>query len=1683
MPRGSPTTRQQQAVDSEDAADDQLYETIPISFSLDSFPGLLFASSFMTPPLVMNSSGQQIGSSPSQIADAPFPLDGVGGGGSSAFITQSMGVMDGASAQPGSARSLKAQASSMSGSTFGAAAETMPISLEQLKNTYRNWNKEFQSLLLRLKVHENAMRIAAAAVPVPVVTVPGGGVVPAGAAAAATSLSSAPPPVPQLSSGIFSPDDDKSDDDESDAPDLLESVVVSQGSFQIGSLAAGGVTPARRIGGPTSSKAAEQLMDFMAEFESEIAEGVAAILESRTDSTKPFVHPMFECDHMYKHRGVVYNFFAQDRNILDYFGSVENACKVLSCEIRTLRHLVQVQTVKSTVGLPLVGLVKLQGYSVMAWANNEAFHEENVLAGPAGPPAQPQSTVAGLALAVQHGAGTLPTGIRVMTKHHMRSAIDSLCEESLHIPHDRNHFHVSASHRTVHKHTPVVGQCEMIVVHSEDEDKLYAYNVWKLLPPIDVPRTSTSLQIVSPRSSAGTVEAPATGNVRNRYHFINKKCEQYVMFLPQALSRMHEAAKRGGEDLFVGRLAYSSLDTDGGHAEASRRATIWLMQNQIPLAATELLDLSEGARRDRPLNGAAVKAVMHAHGVNTRFLSAVFKCIVSLIEDRAKEDKKKISSSSDSPAGLRRQSSNNNNNASMFPSVPAGPAGAGPAAKKDPMTTPKKQGSIVGRKSQSKIKLTASNQQKEADVRQISTVENNIALHLIRVEAVARSFRVVLNEHLRAIQEARFLLAAGRSRGRRATGALTTLVPHPPPQPLATDHMAMSAVGHNRSMSLVQSMRTAAQEIAVTSVTTRLAQSLRNLDVVLNRRAAESGLRLDIGSTARSLVQMKFQIESQSSDYLVDLNERFDRENPSLSTEDEEKRKVADLLSHLLSEDKGGALFWDQCLFAEIWLKFGFLGARNDLRFVNKTALLKRVCELCNLRLAQIDLSDPQNIVVSRDAVKMIGPLVKLIAPSARVTELSAGRYSVVHMKKKHPAESLNTFDGQELHILRELKDIERSFRAEEKKKKGMTEAQAKLHVPLLAKLERLYQYRGEERRGDHELTLLQTSHCNLVLFYSELWRMWERFGLDGVLYVTCPSCGILYNSTISRFHKCDVKSQWSRKIATEVLPLGLADAKLPNSSLSASSEMSPFFCARFARLGMTHGCWRPSGSLPDEHLLISLPFSRTIVALELQGGDGKFLSCFQLQYSSDGKSYSTYTQQYRHRDSAKPESISSLMSCSPRREKRPSEVLHEATSNRAEANTMIASDYSAFVRQGYMAANSDDTHIARIDLVEPFKAQFVKIIVGNENKATAALRLELFYESHPSTGGNAGREGQSERVAPHHVVWDGLVDSGDANGNTSTVIIGVATKQVKRMELAERELQMLKALDEMASSIMDVPHLRLSVKPMNVADGSAQNDFVMLIRTSSEYPSIIQRHIALLQSWGPERANDIQVMVYELLRYRLAEIRLLHDKGRAAEARNQMSNYMLELGAALGPLGTKTTLIAPIMVLTRDVLAALSALSSFLDAFFQVARWAAKCRHKLLAYILSVLIDSAAASPNSADRVRVSEMCTELMNDDSIQLAAQLDVVFLTSSTSGHSQTRRKLDDDEDDNNEDGRKLTPNRARRLQHASAAQELLKRFPISPLAGAVFDQMKARAALMEVKGSSTRPPDMTYPDWA
>jgi hypothetical protein len=1720
---GSPTTTTAAGHDERVA-----YESVPVTFGVESFPALFFAGAFMAPPMTTTSAGSMVAASTSVdgfSASSPTELA------SDVFITQSIGD----SANFGSARSLMATANSATSMSGAVSGSDMPITLEQLRNTHRAWNTEFQMLLSSVKHQENQMKIALAAASTAVAPSTAGPPGGSGVAPSATGRLTPSQLVSSLS-GPF-PSDCASDDglENDNDTELLETGTF--GTFQLSTLPGSlGAQAALRGKVGASCKAAEQLMDFMSAFESEVADSTAAIIESRADPSKPLIHHMLESDHMYRHRGVCYNFFAQDRNVVNYFGSVENACKAMSCEVRTYRHLVQSLTIKSQCGIPLVALVRLQGISVLAWAHNSCYHESHVVAGPSAVTVGPNRS------------------IRVIKHTHLREAVSNMCDEALGVQPEHSHIFVSEFHKTTHKNFPVVGSPELMVVHDVGDEgessggggKLYLYNVWKLLPPVDVPRTSTSLQIVSPRSSHGQVETPATGNVRNRYHFVNRRCEQYVMFLPQALKLMQLGAARGTGPLTmpVSPLAFSSLDRSNVGAEGSRIATEWLMATQVPLAATELLDLSEEARRDKPLSCSTIKSVMHEHGVNLRFLSAVFKCIVSLIEARAKSPLNGTAGSASdsfSPEGMRRQSTRNNSSFSggggaasgQLPGSPLGPAkdkkdGTGATAAAN--STPKKQPSMIRKQEKKKSVggLQRGRQESaEHNRRQISTLENNIALHLIRVEAVARSFRVVLNEHLRAIQEARYLIAAGRNRSanggvpdrsmRLHAGAtvpgslsLTTLIPHPPGS--SGGYSADSPQANPPTPSAKQSqsamMLRNQQELAATSVTSRLAQSLRNLDTVLSKRAAEAGLRMDLGSTARSLIHVKFRVESESSHYLVDPNERFDRENPSLSMDDEEKTKVAELLSLLLSEDKGGALFWDHCMFAEIWLKFGFLGARNDLRFVGKAALLKRVCELCNLRVSDVDLSDMTNIVIHRDAIRLVGPVSKLIYPSARIQELSAGRYSVVSLSPRPEVESLNTFDAQESHVLKQLAQIEEKYRFEDqKKKKGIVEAQAKQMIPLLAKLERLYQYRGEERRGDHELAALQGAHCRLVMFYSELRRLWERFDFDGVLYVTCPSCSILYNSTITKNHKCDVKIPWTRKVAVEVLPLGMADGKLLNSCLSASSEIAPHSCARFARLGFKNGCWRPGGKSPDEHLLISLPFVRTLVYMDIQGsgqGDGKFLSCLQIQYSADGKNFATYTAPYRHRDFAHGEIITTVsptrnrgdaVPSSPRSRKRTprkiaaaaqwnqfdmgqpespvggkaSALLSESKSGKFESNDPLL-DAKTFIRQGYILGNSDDSHITRIEFEEPIKAQYFRIVVGNEDKQSAALRMEAYYESHPPTGGNPGREGQSERVVPHHVMWDAVVDG-----------------QFTRLELAKKELEILKALDETAAAIIDAPHVYLAAgrsrqnKPRSHANNISSStgpsceavaaDFISLVRPSTEYPALLQRHIHLLQQWGPERRNDIQVSVYELLRYRLAEILLKHERGRSGEARAQMSNYMTSLMTNLGSLGTRTTLVAPVMVLTRDVLTALGLLSSFLDTFYQVVLWAARFRHCLLPYILSVLIDAAAASPDPKDKLRVADMCTALLADESLQLAAQLEIVNLVgseeTSDSDHHQSHH--------NYHLGDEAT-------RHGGTVA-MLRQFPISLRARTVFQQMLARSAIMELHGStSSRPAEMSYPDW-
>jgi hypothetical protein len=258
------------------------------------------------------------------------------------------------------------------------------------------------------------------------------------------------------------------------------------------------------------------------------------------------------------------------------------------------------------------------------------------------------------------------------------------------------------------------------------------------------------------------------------------------------------------------------------------------------------------------------------------------------------------------------------------------------------------------------------------------------------------------------------------------------------------------------------------------------------------------------------------------------------------------------------------------------------------------------------------------------------------------------------------------------------------------------------------------------------------------------------------------------------------------------------------------------------------------------------------------------------------------------------------------------------------------------------------------------------------------------------------------------------------------------------------------------------------------------------LIRPSTEYPSLLLRHILLLQQWGPERRNDIQVSVYELLRYRLAEILLLHQHGRSGQARTQMANYMTTLMTNLGFLGTKTTLVAPVMVFTRDALNALGLLSAFLDTLYQVVLWAARFRHRLLPYILSVLVDAAAVSPNPSDRGRVADMCAELLVDESLQLVAQITSEYREDNEEGsrHHERQQQLASSSMAESAAAATATELSPRKPPgHHSDGAALLRQFPVSPRARHVFTQMHRRAALVDFcHGSSTRPPAMNYPDW-
>lgn len=292
-------------------------------------------------------------------------------------------------------------------------------------------------------------------------------------------------------------------------------------------------------------------------------------------------------------------------------------------------------------------------------------------------------------------------------------------------------------------------------------------------------------------------------------------------------------------------------------------------------------------------------------------------------------------------------------------------------------------------------------------------------------------------------------------------------------------------------------------------------------------------------------------------------------------------------------------------------------------------------------------------------------------------------------------------------------------------------------------------------------------------------------------------------------------------------------------------------------------------------------------------------------------------------------------------------------------------------MRPTFLKGNTDPTSLVRIQFETPFRCNTLRIVVGNEDAATAALNVEFYYTSRPMP--SLGRNG-CETIAVNHVDWNSELQLSTFGETGSTRNLGGVIPNSMRMtrrELADKEKTILQRILEIEAQVEDTSEATLA---------KALPYECVLIRTSTELQGLWGQLLQLLIMWGMERSSDVQYAQFRLLRYHLGEVKLYARCDQADIAAARVDRLMKKLDDAVGPLGFGgvAMLVGPLMALIFDALQCAGVAARHIPDFYHMVEWASAVRHPLTVELTAVLID-AAGYGTEMDRAEAAELCETL--------------------------------------------------------------------------------------------------------
>eukprot|EP00759_Apiculatamorpha_spiralis_P022365 PhF_6_TR26633/c0_g1_i1/m.38549 len=586
------------------------------------------------------------------------------------------------------------------------------------------------------------------------------------------------------------------------------------------------------------------------------------------------------------------------------------------------------------------------------------------------------------------------------------------------------------------------------------------------------------------------------------------------------------------------------------------------------------------------------------------------------------------------------------------------------------------------------------------------------------------------------------------------------------------------------------------------------------------------------------------------------------------------KLVAASMFTKLFGVAEVDVKYWSQSLIPEAQLKFHCTDHIHDLLRVPRRMLVERAARVCGIEVIadfpEDDKSVQQKITV-RPSDITIYTLVK--DPTNNHGSL---KFFDNNTSQTNPLMTM-TMGLSQRHVM----DLENS---EELEKRCLLDLKAEPardsegHMNVLKRLISLYSLWGSVRAPQLAIVRKMLQYSKRLQFEKQLTELWKRHQLDGIVTGPCGVCGSIINMSNYNYHansgECNPKQlkHWNQQLPavtttqygksakdsmksacmtsisglSGAYPVGLEDVIIPNEAFRASSSMEG--CEPYqARLHLPcPNHWRPLVSDNTQWISVDLGNVKLVTALATEGSAGvkAYVQAYRLYHSLDGETWTQYLGPYIHYNVQKgvssrvfPGDPSSAV-CT--REGKPS--------------------------RGTMHGNQSPTDTVRNTFLQPFSARYVKINPFDPDfmMKPISLQLEVYTRSDIIALDTAMHSLHRDKVPLCHVDWSTVLDHKSA---------------LTRWDLAQQEVALWKDIDAIESGLGD----------------RATN------RILAELTRLYNQLILMYSRWDPERRGDLIIVRKRFIDVMVMNIRAVKDKPvgrlRAMEFARSLPSMVFALG------------------------------------------------------------------------------------------------------------------------------------------------------------------------------------------